>query len=683
MPNPLRLFFVLLLGLVFSLGSVLRAQVKASLVADSVGVRPGESVTVALKLDHEHHWHTYWINAGTGYATSLSWTLPEGWTAGDIQWPVPRLLKDSTGAVIGQGYEDVLYLPVQITAPATAKPGAQVTLRGKAGWLMCKETCVPGEAELSFTLNVVAETPAASPERAAIRSLSMPRKPAPGQVSMKRVGAWMEIRVAGGASLKDPHFFPESELVVYDQSQEIKYEGASLLLRAPLAPAAATDPGRINGVLAYAGEKGGREGLALVEAEAAAPVEPQAKAPGSSATLLGTLGLAFLGGLILNLMPCVFPVLGIKILGFVNQAGSKRSVVALHGVVFFVGVLLSFWALVAVLFLLRAGGAQMGWGFQLQSAPFVFALALIMLVFALSLSGVFEFGLGATGIGAGLQMKEGYVGTFFTGILATVVATPCSAPFLAPALGTALALPPLESFAVFTAIAVGLGTPYLLLSLFPSAVKVLPRPGAWMETFRQFMAFPLYGTVAYLLWVLAGQTSEYGLFYAMLGLVLMALAAWAYGRFQAPGKRGPMRKVSLVLALVSGALGLWIGLPEKAQDKTEAHSIVWEPWSPEAITKATAEGKTVYVDFTARWCFTCQTNKKVVFGSERVLSFLKQNKVLLLRGDWTNSDPKITAELARWGRSAVPFNLVYKPGATEPKVLPEILTPDIVLEALK
>jgi thiol:disulfide interchange protein DsbD len=393
---------------------------------------------------------------------------------------------------------------------------------------------------------------------------------------------------------------------------------------------------------------------------------------------------AFVGGLILNLMPCVFPVLGIKILGFVNQAGADRRKVTLHGLVFALGVLVSFWGLAGLLAALRAGGDRLGWGFQLQSPAFVFVLAAVMLVFALSLSGVFEFGLGATGVGASLQSKSGYGGSFFTGVLATVVATPCSAPFLAPALGAALALPVAQSFVVFTAIALGLALPYLLLSIFPGAIKVLPRPGAWMETFKQFMAFPLYATVAFLVWVLAGQTSadgqEYTLLFALLGLTLIALAAWWYGRYSAPGAKPARARLGLLGGVLLLAFGVALGWPRPAVAATE---VAWQKWSPEAVAAARAEGKIVYVDFTARWCFTCQTNKAAVFGSGEVRSLFRDKDIVALKGDWTNQDPAITAELARFGRSAVPFNLIYKPGAPEPIVLPELLTAGTVLEALR
>ncbi|MDE3084116.1 MAG: thioredoxin family protein, partial [Verrucomicrobiota bacterium] len=295
-----------------------------------------------------------------------------------------------------------------------------------------------------------------------------------------------------------------------------------------------------------------------------------------------------------------------------------------------------------------------------------------------NLSGVFEFGLSATSVGGTWQTRSGLSGTFFSGILATIVATPCSAPFLAPALGAALALPSAQSFIVFTTIALGLSAPYLRLSLFPAAVKWLPRPGAWMETFRQLMAFPLYATVAYLVWVLVGQVNDSNQLSVLFGLVLVAMSAWLYGRWRAPGAKPARARFGLIGGAIVLALGLWLGWPRAAAPT----DITWEPWSAERVTQLQSEGRIVYVDFTARWCATCQANKKIVFSNGRVLKTFHDKKIATLRADWTNHDPRITAELAKYGRSAVPFDLVYLPGKPEPKTLPELLTPSTVLNAV-
>ena len=660
------------------------AQVKASLVSPVTSVQPGQTLTVALRMEHEPHWHSYWVNAGTGYPTRLKWDLPAGWSAGDIQWPTPILIKDSHGTVTGHGYDDVLYLQVPVTPPADVKPGSTVTLKAAANWLMCADICIPGQQDVALTLPVSAESPQPNAAvQSEVAKMPMPHGAQGWKVSASRSEKEITLRVSKGEKLVDPHFFSEGEFIQYDAPQDVSMKGARASLKLPLAEDP-TIPERLVGLFAYHDAEGRYHGL-KVDVPFSVAYEPQgfdARSIGArpAQTLsLHVLVLALIGGLILNLMPCVFPVLGIKVVGFVNQAGGDRRKVTMHGLAFTAGVVLSFWALAVALAALRAGGGELGWGFQLQSAPFVFALAVIMLVFAMSLSGVFEFGLRATGVGSQLQMREGYGGSFFAGILATVVATPCSAPFLAPALGAALALPFVSSLIVFTFIGIGLSTPYLLLSVFPRAVSMLPKPGRWMETFKQLMAFPLYATVGYLVWVLAGQTTENGLLAVLFALTLIAMAVWIYGRFGGMGATVGRARVALIATLAIFAGALYVGWPSGPQPD----AIKWEAWSPQRVAELRKEGRSIYVDFTARWCATCQANKKIVFGSQKVQDVFRDRNIALLKGDWTNRDPNITAELARWGRSAVPFNLVYLPGRPEPMALPALLTPTIVLEAVR
>jgi len=732
---PLRRFVSVLLGACALLAFYATASAKpvrngavvAELVSPQASIQPGQPFWVALKLTHDEHWHSYWINAGTGYPTSITWTLPAGFTAGPIVWPAPHTVKDTAGKITGNGYEGTIFLFTQITPPANLVPGASVTLKAAAEWLMCKDSCMPGDAQLELTRTVKSEQP--EPDMTVARAFNnalaaVPTKATEWAFTAQRDGTKITLRITPRAdgnahTFSELHYFDEAGVVDYAVPQTVKKEGRTFVLEMTASSDAAADAAGLKGVLTAANGFGGtyaspgalidepfvvREPIkAAGKSDTAAASSPESGGSSGSqpstlnsqptaaqpVSLLGTLFLAFVGGLILNLMPCVFPVLGIKIMGFVNQSGSDKRKVVQHGVVFALGVLVSFWTLAGVLLALRSGGAQLGWGFQLQSPAFVFGMAAFLLIFALNMSGLFEVGLSATGAGASLQSKEGLAGSFFTGALATLVATPCSAPFLAPALGAALTLSPVESLLVFTAIAVGLALPYLLLSIFPQAIKVLPRPGAWMETFKQFMAFPLYATVGWLLWVLAAQTAgdDYGLLNIAFGFVLIAMAAWAYGRFgQTYGK--PVRQLVGKLAAVALFVGgMWLGWPKDAAAAPVAgahagYQVTWEKWSPEAIAAAQKAGKFVYVDFTARWCATCQTNKATVFHSDAVLAeFAKQN-VVLLRGDWTNKDPLITAELARWNRSAVPFNLIYAPTKKDPVVLPELLTPNIVLEKL-
>ena len=666
------------------------APVKASLVAADASVKPGQPLTVALRLVHDAHWHTYWLNPGTGLATSLKWNLPAGWTAGEIQWPAPIILKDNAGNTVGNGYEGELFLPVTLTPPANLTADTAIELKAAADWLMCAEICVPGSANVALTLPVSTDAPkpdAIYGEKIRTTVAGLPRADGAWKVTASRDAKNLTLTVppaspaaslTGGSAAPKLHFFSDDGLVAYDLPQTAKSNGqGGFTLVAPISPDGPKDAKKILGVLTTSTSWTSGSGAPLRGLRIDTPLTLAAAAPVSTpiVQLLGTLVLAFLGGLVLNLMPCVFPVLGIKILGFVNQSGQAKQKVVLHGLVFALGVLLSFWSLAAVLAILRAGGQELGWGFQLQEPGFVFILAAVMLVFAMNMSGVFEFGLSATAVGADLQMKSGYAGSFFTGVLATAVATPCSAPFLAPALGAALAVPTGESFVIFTAIAVGLSAPYLLLSIFPQAVKILPRPGAWMETFKQFMAFPLYGTVGALVWVLTGQLGDDSLM-AIFGLVAIALGIWVYGRWTAPGaSAGRVRfgHAGLIALLFVGA---WLGWPTKSK-------LIWEPWSTEAVAKLRAENRIVYVDFTARWCATCQTNKKLVFGSAAVLKLFADKKIATLRADWTNKDPRITAELAAYQRSAVPFNVIWLPGKDTPVLLPELLTPRIVLDAVK
>lgn len=683
-----------------------QSHVAAALIAADTGAQPGHDLIVALRLVHDPHWHTYWMNPGTGLATTIKWKLPPGWKAGPILWPTPKVLRDRTGTIIGQGYEGEILLPVVLTPPADVKTGETVTLSASVDWLMCDDVCVPDGADLSLALPVIDHSPDPDPTWGGkIRTVvaGLPHADEHWPSSATRDAKTVVLRVAASGTTHNPKnvwFFSTDGLVAYDQPQTVKADAnGGLEITLPISADAAPNTDRLDGVLASENgwqPDGSLPGLkidlsfgAANSARAAAGNGAPASAPtaGSSAGgLLGTIVLAFFGGLILNLMPCVFPVLGIKILGFVNQAGHDRRRVVMHGLTFVGGVLLSFWILAGLLGVLRASGSQLGWGFQLQSAGFVYGLAVLMLVFGMNMSGVFEFGLRATAVGSDLQSKSGFAGSFFSGVLATVVATPCSAPLLAPALGAALAVSTAASFAIFTTIALGLATPYLVLSIFPQAVKILPRPGAWMETFKQVMAFPLYGTTAYLVWVLAAQTSEEGFRNVLFSLVLVALAIWIYGRWNAPGSSSGRVRFAFTGLVIVGALGLWVGWPRAMSAGGNASGIAnveWQPWSPEEVTRLRSEGRIVYVDFTARWCATCQTNKRLVFHDDDVLKYFATHKIATLRADWTNQDPRITAALASYGRSAVPFNLIWMPGRAQPIVLPEILTATTVLDALR
>jgi thiol:disulfide interchange protein len=372
--------------------------------------------------------------------------------------------------------------------------------------------------------------------------------------------------------------------------------------------------------------------------------------------------------LILNVMPCVFPVLGIKVLSVVQQAGENKKQVLFHGLAYTFGVLVCFWALGALVITLGKA-----WGFQLQSPGFVYGLGAFFLIFGLSMAGLFEIGASAVGVGQNLQSQHGLGGSFFSGLLAVVVATPCSAPFLGPALGYTVTLPAFQALIMFSMIGLGLASPFLVLAIFPKLVSALPRPGAWMESFKQGLSFLLFGTVVFLIWVLTGMVQGQPLLFSMLGLVLIAFGCWVYGRWSLPHKSARTRLIAVILTLLSIGGGLYAGWPVK-EDK-------WAEWSPEKVAELRAANKPVYIDFTAQWCVTCQVNKRV-YKNEALKKLIAEKKVVLLKADWTNEDPRITQAISALGKAAVPVNVLYLPGQAEPIILPELLSVDNVSEAL-
>lgn len=418
----------------------------------------------------------------------------------------------------------------------------------------------------------------------------------------------------------------------------------------------------------------------------ATPASPAADtaaktAPKPERSFAGYLLFAFIGGLILNVMPCVFPVLGIKVLSVVQQAGGDKRQVLMHGLAYTLGVLVCFWALGALVITLGKA-----WGFQLQSPSFVFGLCAFFLIFSLSMAGVFEIGASAVGVGQDLQARHGLGGSFFSGLLAVVVATPCSAPFLGSALGYTVTLPAAQALLMFSMIGFGLASPFLVLAVFPKLVSALPRPGAWMESFKQGLSFLLFGTVAFLLWVLTGMVEGQPMLFLMFGLVLIAMGCWIYGRWYLPHKKPRTRLIALALTLVCIVGGLTYGWPkvEKGAVSDGSHvegGLTWEAWSPEKVEQLRAAKTPVYIDYTAKWCFTCQVNKRI-YKDAALQKLIAGKKVTLLKADWTNEDPRITEALSQLGKAAVPVNVLYVPGKTDPVVLPELLSVENVSEAI-
>jgi thiol:disulfide interchange protein len=674
-------------------------NVRAHLASEVNTVAPGQSFWVALEFDIRDGWHTYWRNPGdSGQATTLKWQLPPGFKAGDIVWATPHRFE--LPPLVNYGYAKHAVHLVNIVAPGDLKPGNSVVLSAKASWLVCADVCIPEDAELQLKLPATAQAGAIDPAQAALFSAARSELPGaqPAASSAHIQDGHLVITLGkewGGAlsQIKSLAFFP------YDEGG-IEYAAPQTLTRTKdaveLAMKLGDQPpqaGPIRGVL-LATEQSGSD-VNVVSLEIAAKLSsPATSAPAplaasveTSVTSLPVLLLsAILGGLILNLMPCVFPVLSIKAIGLVEQAKRHPAAVRTKGLVFAAGVISSMLCLAAAMLALRAGGEQIGWGFQLQSPLFVTLLVYLLLAVGLNLSGVFEVGGGLAGVGDSLTQGDSYRASFFTGVLTTLVATPCTAPYMAFAIGAALTQPPIVALCIFAALGLGLALPYLLLSFAPWMRRALPKPGAWMDTLKQFFAFPIYASAAWLLWVLAQQTSSIGLGVALAGAVLIALAAWAYQKSKSSSRGG--RVAALVTASV--AVLLACVLPLRFADVAAASPGVsaggahaadeWQPYDAAQVAALAAAGRPLLVNFTASWCLTCLVNERNAFADSAVQEVFRNKNVTLMKGDWTNRDPNITRALAAFGRAGVPLYVVYnaRPGSSEPLVLPQLLTAAIV-----
>ena len=663
----------------------------ASSSADAAHLRvelmvPGSSLysndalnQAGLYFKLEPGWHVYWMNPGdAGEPPHIHWTLPDGITAGPLQFPAPKRVP--LGPLMDFGYEDEVLFPFQLHVAEIAKPGPAV-LHAKVDWLVCREVCIPGKAELELTRNVQGGPAAASANRPPLfeKFLGQLPKPLPtsDHVAFQPTPAGFRLGIETGQRESTASFFPEEQDILDNPTpQKVTPTPKGFVLELKKDANLATNPPHLKGVLELSGGRA-YELTAL-------PGTVAAGAPAISWALLArTVGLAFLGGLLLNLMPCVFPVLFLKGLALVRSGSEERHKLRVHGFVYAVGILVSFWTLVAALLGLRAAGSSVGWGFQFQSPVFLELMAGLLFFLGLSLAGQFEIGLTLTSAGGSLAAKQGYTGSFFTGVLAVVVATPCTAPFMGAAVGYALGQPAVVTFAVFTALALGLAAPYVALTLQPAWTRLLPRPGVWMDVLKQAISVPIFITVIWLAWVLA---QAYGA--ALLGLLLssfllLAIAGWFLGRW--PAKRWAATVAALI---VLGVVAISVLAPgelkaaPQSQAGTEAHGN-WEPWSADAVSRYQAQGRPVFVDFTASWCLSCQVNERVALSRPEVQKAFADANVALLRADWTQHDDAITQALTALGRSGVPAYALYTPGQSQPQMLPEVLTPGIVTDALE
>lgn len=697
----MRRLFLILLTAVFtglavagaSANPVQRDHVRATLISEASSVRPGDAFWVALRQEIKPDWHTYWINPGdSGVPTTIAWTLPAGAEAGPIVWPAP--IRFPLGHLVNFGYADEAWLLTEIKVPANAVLGTTFDVTAQANWLACSQICVPEEASLTAMIPVAAET-RADPDVAAdfAKARAALPRPAPWPASYAATKDGFRLAFAMpkemAAAVSDSFVFPEQLDTVENGAVQQRRATADGLVVDLQRGVLGLKPGeKLTGVIELTEGKGA--GGQVHHFAFAANPAPAGTVIGSSdgggLKLPYALLLAFAGGLILNLMPCVFPILSMKAVGLVRLADKERRAARGHGLIFGAGVVVSFAALAGVLIALRAGGTAVGWGFQLQTPWFVLFLSYLMFALGLNLSGFFRIGGGFAGAGGALAAKPGKTGTFFTGVLAVLVATPCTAPFMGAALGFALAQPALPALAVFLALGAGMAAPYVLLSLSPALLRRLPKPGPWMERFRQLLAFPMYATAAWLVWVLAQQSPTSGIAFALGGFILIAFAVWLLR--QMDGSRQVWRTAYAALAAVAlgGALSTLHFVEASAAPASAGRVAVREtsgaePWSVARLDALRAEGRPVLVNFTAAWCITCLVNERAALGTAAVQSVLKSKNVAYLKGDWTRQDPAITAALASFGRSGVPLYVLYPPGGA-PIVLPQILTEGGVIDEL-
>jgi thiol:disulfide interchange protein len=734
----LRVFPLILLLAVF--GVQARA---ASDQADAPHVHvqllvPGQNLYQSEELNDgglyfkmEPGWHIYWKNPGdAGEPPEVQWTLPKGIAATALEFPAPKRLP--LGPLMDFGYENQVLFPFKFNVTSAAKAGPAV-LHAHVSWLVCRATCIPGKADLEVTRNLYpgrGEVINAPPPifREAFNRIPKPL-PAGDKATFEATATGFRLEVQTGQRETEATFFPADANVVDNPSLQLMAATAhGLVLELKKDASLTKAPAVLNGVLELSGGRAfviaakpgtvaAVAGMASHRAEApsigsASGAEsfgfgvahmvqgtssPSSRSgTGAAAGLLRIAGLAFLGGLLLNLMPCVFPVLFLKGLALVRSGNEERGRMRAHGFVYAAGIVASFWVLVAALLALRRAGSVLGWGFQFQSPVFLELMAGLLFFLGLSLAGQFEIGLTLTSAGSGLATKQGYTGSFFTGVLAVVVATPCTAPFMGAAVGYALAKPAAVTFAVFTALALGLAAPYVALTLQPAWTRWLPKPGAWMEVLKQAVSVPIFSTAIWLAWVLASAYGAALVALLLVGFLVLAMAGWFLGRW--PATRWATTVAVLMVAGVIG-LNVWAAKAMVApaapdltsQDaealssiasKTLANGATWRPWSEAAVQAAQEQGRPVFVDFTAKWCLSCQVNERVALERPEVAQAFAAHHVVLLKADWTRHDEAITRALAALGRDGVPAYALYVPGETKPRLLPEVLTPAVVTDAL-
>jgi len=700
-------FFGLLLTSAATVADVVQGeQIEVELVSETLNVAPGQTLWVAVRLTPTEGWHTYskWLGDSGDPTMIHEWQLPAGATAGEIQWPNPTWLPFPGSDLVTFSYKDEVFLPVAISVPDDfSEPTFPIS--ADIEWQVCDDICIIGNAVISTVLPVTQSSPQIDPRWSQAFSSTRANLPLSDH-GVEAVFAMEDDKVSFSFAAQEPIFENVTEAWFFPEIRRILKPGP--LREVSLSPThiqiSHAQPRRVlselqefNGLLTIADASGKVRGfevsmnktsmatIAGISAAAAAanPAASSAAAP----SFLLIIVFAIAGGLILNLMPCVFPVLSLKILSFASSGDSSGRQQKLHGLSYTAGIVLTFMLLASILLALRAGGEAVGWAFQLQSPVFNALIILLFFTMGLSLSGLYEFGTGFMGVGSNLTQKKGLKGSFFTGVLATLVASPCTAPFMGAALGFALSQSWLVAMVVFSFLGIGMALPFLLLSFSPGLLKFMPKPGQWMVRFKEFMAFPLYLTALYFLWVLGIQAGINGVAVVAGACLLVAFAMWLLQ--QRSTTRGFWRTATLVICMLSivGALSLLsssmlrsgqVLASAKSFDDVESAFI---PFSAQGVADLRASGTPVFVNMTAAWCITCLANEQTTLNTERVQNALQQLGITYMKGDWTNQDPEISRVLDQFNRPSVPLYIFYPADpADEPVLLPQILTPSIVIE---
>ena len=666
--------------------------VKAELLADTNVIVPGEPFTVGLLLRMAPGWHTYWKFSGdAGLPTELNWKLPQGWKIGEIQWPIPLKTIDP-GDIETYGYENEVLLMQEITPPPKVD-SSTVKLVADASWLVCEKICIPGSATLNLELPISTTSQPANRELFDRYRRLLPQNWPGANVATAewgRAGSDLRLKVTSETLAKYPaaDFFPlpEQATVVGHPTIESRNKN-EIVFRIPIE-SSGKNLSSIAGLVVFSQRSNGEDRAAW---QVTSPSIISGSPPAPVRGIFTFLLFGFLGGMILNLMPCVLPVISLKIFGFIQQAGQSRQKILRSGIAFTTGIFAWFIALALLLIALKTVGRDVTWGgFQFTNAYFVLVLSVIVLVFALNLFGVFEISLPQSITGGLLSRTERKddLGSFFQGVFATVLATPCSAPFLGTALGFAFSQSPVVILAIFIAIAAGMSAPYLLLSAQPAWLRFLPQPGPWMVHVKQFMGFLLLATLLFLLYVLGAQRGLEGAIWASCFLLVISVACWMKGAFVVPTASAAKRGVALVLMLLLmlGSGIYFIGDKFHSANMASAGSRLrgdWQAFTPERLQAELEQGRPVFVDFTAAWCLTCKFNEANVLESADVREAFQRHAIVKLKADWTNGDPVITKLLQQFGRPGVPLYVLYPGKNGEPIVFPELLTKSIVLEKLE